>query len=68
MNQGRLCEPMTSLTARQSRVGVTMKVEGTGREGGWPGSQGFRSSSPPLCPGKSRRVNPAASDGETRRC
>ena len=64
MNQGRLCEPTTSLTGRQSRVGVTMKVEGTGKEGGWPGSRGFHSSSLPPCLGKSRLGNLEASVGE----
>jgi len=67
MNQGRLCAPTTSLTVRQSRVGATTKVGGTGREEGWPASQGFRSSNPPLCPGKSRRVSPAESTCETLR-
>ena len=67
MNQGRLCAPTMSLTVRQSRVGATTKVGGTGREEGWPASQGFRSSNPPLCPGKSRRVSPAESICETLR-
>ena len=47
---------------------MKMKVGGTGREGGLPGSQGFHLSNPPLCPDKSRRVNLAASGGETRQC